>query len=116
MSLFSLVLAPLRPGAALVSRPASAVARPFGAALQVRSPLGVVGQMATDVRSIAASTDELTVAVAELDAIRRRVETLEAEVTRMRQAVEEVVVEVGQVREQTAPLGRLAARFGRRPR
>jgi len=72
--------------------------------------------MAADVRSIAASTNELTVAVEELDAIRRRVETLEVEVTRMRQAVEEVVVEVSQVREQTEPLGRLAGRFGRRSR
>jgi hypothetical protein len=114
VSFSSLVLTPLRPGAALVTRPAIAVARPIGAALQVRSPLAVVSQMAGDVRSIAASTDELTVAVQELDAIRRRVETLEVEVTRMRQAVEEVVVEVSQVREQTAPLGRLAARFGRR--
>jgi hypothetical protein len=112
VSLFSLVLMPLRPGAALV-RPATAVARPIGAAISVR-PLSVIGQMATDVRSIAASTDELTVAVEELDAIRRRVETLEVEVTRMRQAVEEVVVGVSQVREQTEPLGRLAGRFSRR--
>jgi len=115
VSLFSLVLTPLRPGAALV-RPATALARPIGAAISVRSPLSVVGQMATDVRSIAASTNELTVAVEELDAIRRRVDTLEVEVIRMRQAVEEVVVEVSQVREQTAPLGRLAGRFGRRDR
>jgi len=90
VSLFGLVLTPLRHGAALVTRPASAVTRPIGAAI---APLGVVG---------------------ELDAIRRRVETLEVEVTRMRQAVEDVVGEVSQVREQTAPLGRLAARFSRR--
>ena len=70
--------------------------------------------MATDVRSIAASTNELTVAVEELDAIRRRVESLEVEVTRMRQAVEDVVGEVSQVRAQTEPLGRLAGRFSRR--
>ena len=114
MSLFNLVLTPLRPGAALVARPASAVARPVGTALSVRLPLGTVSQMAADVRSIATSTEKLTVAVEELDAIRRRVETLEAEVTRMRQAVEAVGVEVGQVREQTEPLGRLAGRFSRR--
>jgi methyl-accepting chemotaxis protein len=105
VSLFSLVLTPLRP--------AAAVARPIGAAISVQ-PLSVIGQMATDVRSIAASTNELTIAVEELDAIRRRVESLEVEVTRMRQAVEEVVGEVSQVREQTEPLGRLAGRFGRR--
>jgi DNA repair ATPase RecN len=91
-------------------RPAAAVARPIGALL----PLSIVGQMAADVRSIAASTNELTVAVEELDVIRRRVETLEVEVTRMRQAVEAVGVEVSQVREHTAPLGRFATRFSRR--
>jgi hypothetical protein len=112
VSLFSLVLTPLRSGGALV-RPATAVARPIGAVISLRSPLGVVGQMADDVRSIASSTNELTIAVEELDAIRRRVETLEVEVTRMREAVEAVVTEVSQVREQTEPLGRLA-RFGRR--
>ena len=114
MSLLSLVVTPLRPGAALVTRPATAVARPIGAAVSMRLPLSVVGQMAADVRSIATSTEELTLAVEELDAIRRRVETLEAEVTRMRQAVEAVGVEVSEVREHTAPLGRLAGRFSRR--
>jgi len=113
VSFVSLVLTPLRPGAMLV-RPATAVARPIGAAISVRLPLNVVGQMAADVRSIAASTNELTVAVEELDAIRRRVETLEVEVTRMRQAVEVMGGEVAQVREQTEPLGRLAGRFSRR--
>lgn len=87
------------------------MARPIGA---VVAPLGVVGQMAQDVRSIAASTNELTVAVAELDAIRRRVETLEIEVTRMRQAVEAMGAEVSLVRESTEPLGRVAGRFARR--
>ncbi len=113
MSLVSLVLTPLRPGAVLV-RPATAVARPIGTAISVRLPLNVIGQMAADVRSIAASTDELTAAVDELDAIRRRVDTLEVEVTRMRRAVEAVGVEVSHVREQTEPLGRLAGRFSRR--
>jgi predicted nucleic acid-binding Zn-ribbon protein len=80
----------------------------------VRLPLSVVGQIAADVRSIATSTEELTVAVEELDAIRKRVETLEVEVTRMRQAVEAVGTEVTQVRVQTEPLGRLAGRFTRR--
>jgi ubiquinone biosynthesis protein UbiJ len=107
VSLFSLVLTPLRP--------ATALARPIGAAISVRSPLSVVSDMAADVRSIAVSTNELTVAVEELDAIRRRVDTLEVEVIQMRQAVEAVVSEVSQVREQTAPLGRLAS-FGRRGR
>jgi hypothetical protein len=110
VSLFSLVLSP---GAALV-RPATAVARPIGTAISVRLPLSVVGQIAADVRSIATSTEELTVAVEELDAIRKRVETLEVEVTRMRQAVEAVGTEVTQVRVQTEPLGRLAGRFTRR--
>jgi hypothetical protein len=116
VSFFSLVLTPLRPGAALVARPATAVARPIGAVISAQQPLNVIGQMAADVRSIATSTNELTVAVEELDAIRRRVETLEVEVTRMRQAVEAVGVEVGQVRAQTEPLGRLAGRFSRRRR
>jgi methyl-accepting chemotaxis protein len=98
----------------MLVRPATAVARPIGAAISVRLPLSIIGQMAADVRSIAASTEEITVAVEELDAIRGRVETLEVEVTRMRQAVEEVVMEVSQVREQTEPLGRLAGRFSRR--
>jgi hypothetical protein len=115
VSLVSLVLTPLRPGAVLV-RPATAVARPIGAAISVRLPLGVVAQMAQDVRSIAASTNELTVAVDELDAIRRRVETLEEEVTRMRQAVEAMGAEVTHVRESTEPLGRIAGRLGRRRR
>jgi hypothetical protein len=115
MSLVSLVLTPLRPGAVLV-RPATAVARPIGAAISVRLPFGVVAQMAHDVRSIAASTEELTVAVDELDAIRRRVETLETEVTLMRQAVEAMGAEVAQVRASTEPLGRIAGRLGRRRR
>ena len=79
----------------------------------MRLPLSLVGQMAADVRSIATSTEELTIAVEELDAICTRVETLEVEVTRMRLAVESVVAEVGQVREHTEPLGRLAGRFSR---
>jgi methyl-accepting chemotaxis protein len=116
VSLFSLVLTPLRPGAALVTRPASAVVRPIGAAMSMRQPLAVIGDMAADVRSIATSTSELTAAVDELDAIRQRVETLEAEVTRMRQAVEAVGAEVSHVREQTEPLGRIAGRFSRRRR
>jgi hypothetical protein len=113
VSLFSLVLTPLRPGAALV-RPATAVARPIGAAISVRLPLGIVSQMAADVRSIATSTEELTVAVEELDAIRRRVESLETEVTRMREGVEAIGIEVAQVRRSTEPLGRLTGRFSRR--
>ena len=44
VSLVSLVLTPLRPGAFLV-RPATAVAHPVGAAISVRLPLGVVSQM-----------------------------------------------------------------------
>jgi hypothetical protein len=115
VSLLSLVLTPLRPGAVLV-RPATAVARPIGAAISVRLPFGVVAQMAQDVHSIAASTNELTVAVDELDAIRRRVETLEQEVTLMRQAVEAMGAEVTHVRESTEPLGRIAGRLGRRRR
>jgi hypothetical protein len=113
VSLFSLVLTPLRPGAVLV-RPATAVARPIGAAISVRLPLAIVSQMAADVRSIATSTEELTVAVDELDAIRRRVESLEAEVTRMREGVEAIGTEVAQVRRSTEPLGRLTGRFSRR--
>jgi hypothetical protein len=115
VSLFSLVLTPLRPGAVLV-RPATAVARPIGAAISVRLPLGVVGQMAQDVRSIAASTEELTATIDELDAIRRRVESLEVEVTRMRQAVEALRADVTHVRESTEPLGRLAGRLAWRRR
>jgi ubiquinone biosynthesis protein UbiJ len=114
VSLFSLVLTPLRSGGGALARPATAVARPIGAVISIRSPLDVVGQMADDVRSIASSTNELTVAVEELDAIRRRVETLEVEVTRMREAVETVGDEVAHVRRSTEPLGRLAGRFGRR--
>ena len=114
MSLFSLVLTPLRPGAALVTRPASAVARPISAAVSVRLPLGVVGQMARDVSSIAASTEELTATIVELDAIRRRVETLEVEVTGMRHAVEAMNADVMHIRESTEPLGRFAGRFARR--
>lgn len=113
MSLISLVLTPLRPGAMLV-RPATAVARPIGAAISVRLPLGVVGQMADDVHSIAASTKELTATIDELDAIRVRVDTLEIEVTRMREAVEAMGADVAHMRESTEPLRRLAGRRARR--
>jgi DNA repair ATPase RecN len=70
--------------------------------------------MAQDVRSIATSTEELTATIAELDAIRRRVETLEGEVIRMREAVETMGVDVTHIRESTEPLGRFAGRFARR--
>lgn len=108
MSFLETVAAPIRP-ASVVLRPAAAVLRPL---LLPR----LLVEAAADVRSIAVSTNELTVAVAELDAIRGRVENLELEVTRMRQAVESVVDEVGHVRESTEPLGRLAGRLGGRRR
>ena len=100
----------------MLVRPATAVARPIGAAISVRLPLGIIGQMAEDVHSIAASTEGLTATIDELDAIRRRVETLEIEVTRMREAVEELGADVAHVRESTEPLGRLAGRLSRRRR
>jgi uncharacterized protein YoxC len=98
----------------VVVRPAAAVARPIGAAISVRNPLGLVGQMAQDVRSIAVSTEELTVAVNQLADIDRRVGVLEDEVTKMRQAVESMGADVAHVRESTEPLRRLAGRRARR--
>ncbi len=115
MSLAGLVLTPLRPATALV-RPAAAAVRPAALALRPTLLLGLIAQAAEDVHSIASSTRELTVAIDELAAIRSRVETLEIEVTRMRAAVEAIGGEVAVVRESTQPLGRLAARLGRRRR
>ena len=108
MSFLETVAAPIRP-ASVVLRPAAAALRP------VLLPRLLVQAMA-DVRSIAISTRELTVAVNQLADIDRRVGVLEVEVTRMRQAVEAVVTEVEQVRQSTEPLGRLGGRFGRKRR
>jgi hypothetical protein len=115
VSLVGLVLTPLRPATALV-RPVGAAVRPAAVALRPNLLPGLITQAAEDIHSIASSTRELTVAIDELAAIRSRVESLEIEVTRMRAAVEVIGGEVAVVRESTQPLGRLAARLGRRRR
>jgi uncharacterized protein YoxC len=106
MSLLETVAAPIRP-ASIVLRPAAAALRP------VLLPRLLV-EAAADVRSIAISTRELTVAVNQLADIDRRVEALEDEVARMRRAVESMGADVAHVRESTEPLRRLAGRRARR--
>jgi len=108
MSFLETVAAPIRP-AGVVLRSAAAVLRP------VLLP-GLLVEAAADVRSIAVSTRELTVAVNQLADIDERVSVLEDEVRLMRQAVEAMGAEVGAIRESAEPLGRVAGRFSRRRR
>jgi hypothetical protein len=108
VSFLETVAAPIRP-ASVVLRPAAAVLRP---ALLPR----LLVEAAADVRSIAMSTRELTVAVNQLADIDQRVGVLEEEVTKMRQAVDAIAADMTQVRDSTAPLGRLAGRWGGRRR
>ena len=105
MSFLETVAAPIRP-VSVVLRPATA------AVLLPR----LLMEAAADVRSIAVSTRELTVAVSELAEINERVGVLEDEVRRMREAVEAMGAEVGTIRESAEPLGRVAGRFSRRRR
>jgi uncharacterized protein YoxC len=106
VSFLETVAAPIRP-ASIVLRPAAAALRP------VLLPR-LLAEAAGDVRSIAASTRELTVAVNQLADIDRRVGVLEDEVTKMRQAVESMGADVAHMRESTEPLRRLAGRRARR--
>jgi hypothetical protein len=108
VAFFETIAAPIRP-AAIVLRPAAALLRP------AQIPRLLV-ETAADVRSIAISTRELTVAVNQLADIDRRVGVLEGEVMRMRQAVEAMGADVVAVRESTDPLGRVAGRFTRKRR
>ena len=90
------VLTPLRPVGAVID-PLLLVPR-------------LVLQAAADIQSIAASTRTLTVAIAQLDAITERVDSLDGEVKRMRAAVESVGGEVTGMRESVEPLeGEMAA-------
>jgi len=95
-------------------RPASIVLRPAAAALWPVLLPRLLVEAAADVRSIAISTRELTVAVSQLADIDRRVGVLEDEVTKMRQAVESMGADVAHMRESTEPLRRLAGRRARR--
>jgi outer membrane murein-binding lipoprotein Lpp len=70
-------------------------------------------QAAADIQSIAASTRTLTVAVAQLEAINARVDSLDDEVRRMRAAVEAIGTDVEGMQEHIAPLGGMAARLSR---
>jgi uncharacterized protein (UPF0335 family) len=106
MSFLETVAAPIRP-ASVVLRPAAAVLRP------VLLPRLLV-EAAADVRSIAVSTRELTVAVNQLADINERVGALEDEVTKMRQAVDAIAADMTHVRDSTEPLRRLAGRRARR--
>ena len=106
MSFLETVAAPIRP-ASIVLRPAAAALRP---ALLPR----LLAEAAADVRSIAANTRELTVAVSQLADIDRRVGVLEDEVTKMRQAVEAMGADVAHMKESTEPLRRLSGRRARR--
>jgi hypothetical protein len=96
----SLVQAPLRPLQVAVS-PALFVPR-------------LLAQAAADIHSIAASTRTLTVAIAQLESISDRVDSLDEEVKRMRAAVEAIGGEVETMQGHVAPLGGLASRFNRR--
>jgi hypothetical protein len=98
----SLVQAPLRPLQAAVT-PVLFLPR-------------LLAQTAADIQSIAASTRTLTVAVAQLESISARVDSLDEEVKRMRSAVETLGVEVETMQGHVAPLGGLASRFNRRNR
>jgi hypothetical protein len=88
--------------------------RPIGAAIDPLLLLPrLVLQAAADIQSIAASTRTLTVAIAQLEAISERVDSLDGEVKRMRAAVESIGGEVAGVRESVEPLGGMAARLSR---
>jgi hypothetical protein len=106
VSFLETVAAPIRP-ASIVLRPAAAVLRP------VQLPR-LLAEAAADVRSIAANTRELTVAVNQLADIDRRVGVLEGEVTKMRQAVDAIAADMTHVRDSTEPLRRLGGRRARR--
>ena len=108
MSFLETVAAPIRP-ASIVLRPAAAVLRP------VHLPR-LLAEAAADVRSIAANTRELTVAVNQLADIDQRVSVLEDEVIKMRRAVDAIAADMIQVRDSTEPLGRVAGRLSRRRR
>jgi hypothetical protein len=106
MPFLETIAAPIRP-AAVVLRPAATALRPL---LLPKLLL----QAIADVRSIAISTQELTVAVNQLADIDQRVSSMEDEVTRMRQAVEAMGADLAHVRESTEPLRRLGGRRARR--
>ena len=95
-------------------RPAGVVLRPAATALRPLLLPKLLLQAIADVRSIAISTQELTVAVNQLADIDQRVSSLEDEVTRMRQAVESMGADLAHVRESTEPLRRLGGRRARR--